>query len=309
MLSKTLIFFLWSLFITPINSEHHNKQNTEPKLVENIAYGTIDGVTLALNIAIPNGGLKTNKHSLIIFIHGGGWKEGHRSAYNNEIIKAAKRGYVAASISHRLTAIMDKDGNPLYPWPAAIHDCKAAVRFLKSNADTYNIDVSKIGMTGGSSGGHLALMVGLTNNSNQLEGNIKIIGAHKTSVAIDSKIHAVVNISGPTDMVSCYEAPIVTPYLNLFMGGSPKDNPKAYFESSPINYISNSAIPVMTIHGELDDVVPVSQAIILDNKFKALGLKHELNIFKGQKHIFKGSAVQKSWDVFYTFFDKHLKKE
>lgn len=279
---------------------------------ENITYGTIDSIKLQLNIAWPEITTKNNltKYPLIIFIHGGGWREGHRNAYNHQIQEAAQRGYVAATISHRLTSVVDKDGKTAYPWPAAIHDSKAAVRFLKANANKFHIDTCNIGITGASSGGHLALMVGLTNPTHNLEGKVHVVGIDNNSSKskISSKVHAVVNISGPTEMFSGHKAPIVTSYFEFLLGGSSLINPDAYLQSSPIQYITKNTLPIMTIHGKNDDVVPFEQALILDAKIRAAGGLHNLYALENQGHIFHGNAEKESWDALYNFFDKHLKQ-
>ncbi|MDB2462831.1 alpha/beta hydrolase [Algibacter sp.] len=279
---------------------------------DNITYGIIDSTELQLNIAWPKITTKNsiNKYPLIIFIHGGGWREGHRNAYNNQIKAAAERGYVGVTISHRLTSVVDKDGKTAYPWPASIHDSKAAVRFLKANADKFHIDTCNIGITGSSSGGHLALMVGLTNNTPSLDGTVRVVGIdNNTSKSkISSKVHAVVNISGPTEMFSCHKAPKVTSYFEYLLGGSPLINPDAYLQSSPIQYVTKNTLPIMTIHGKNDDVVPFEQALILDAKIRAAGGVHNLYALENQGHIFNGNAEKESWTALYNFFDKHLKQ-
>ena len=284
------------------------KQTNEPEFLEDIIYGYADTLALKLNMAIPSKEqFSSSKFPTIIFIHGGGWKEGHRSAYNRQIVRAAKRGYVAVTISHRLTAVTNEHGKPLYPWPAAIHDCKAAVRFLRHVSEKYKIDPDKIGITGASSGGHLALLIGVSDPTHNLEGDVKLPSNDQFVREISSRVQAVVNISGPTEMVSCYEAPIVTPYLTSFLEGSPNDNREGYRKSGPIHYVSKDDPPIMTIHGELDEVVPVAQAHMLDQKLKEVGMNHVLKIYKGEGHIFKAPAAKESWDEFYRFFDRHLK--
>ncbi|MDN5204797.1 prolyl oligopeptidase family serine peptidase [Fulvivirgaceae bacterium BMA10] len=306
-----LLYILFKI-ATITNAEHAEvtaqKQTNEPEFLEDIIYGYADTLALQLNMAIPNGEqFSGNKFPAIIFIHGGGWKEGHRSAYNGQIVRAAKRGYVAVTVSHRLTAVTNKYGKPLYPWPAAIHDCKAAVRFLKHVSEKYKIDPDKIGITGASSGGHLALMIGVSDPTHNLEGDVELPTNDRFAEKISSRVQAVVNISGPTEMVSCYEAPIVTPYLKSFLEGSPNNNPEGYKESSPIHYVSKDDPPMMTIHGELDEVVPVAQAYMLDQKLKEIGMDHELKIYKGEGHIFKAPAASESWEELYRFFDRNLK--
>ena len=275
-----------------------------------ITYAKVDTIELQLNIAVPaiSEVNADTKFPLLVFIHGGGWRTGHRNAYNQQIKNAAAKGYVAATISHRLTSIEDDNGKARYPWPAAIHDCKAAVRFLKSVAGQYHIDTTRIGATGASSGGHLSLLLGLTQAGHGLEGNVMITNQGRQGKSYSSRIHAVVNKAGPTEMISCHKAPVVSPFSEYLLEGSPTDNPTGYFESSPINYIMKGGVPILTIHGTMDDVVPFEQAVIFDNRMKAVGAPHKLYPLKGQKHIFDAGARDEYWRASYAFVDKHLKK-
>ena len=110
----------------------------------------------------------------IVFIHGGGWYQGSRQGYRGQIMEAARRGYVAATISYRLMKF-DEEKNETTTaapnFPAQIHDAKAAIRWQRANANNYHVDPDRIGVTGGSAGGHLSLLVGLTDARSNLEGD------------------------------------------------------------------------------------------------------------------------------------------
>lgn len=284
---------------------------SEPvQYIEDITYGIVDDVEMKLNIAIPSESVDVkNRYPLILFIHGGGWKTGGRNAYNGRIRKTAERGYVAATISHRLTNEKNAQGLPKHPWPAAIYDCKAAIRFLKTNAAQFSIDAEKIGVTGASSGGHLALMLGLADEKAGFEGEVAIAsGEHSTlPIVTNTTIHAVFNKSGPTELISCHAAPIVTPFLVDLLGDL-EENREEYRKASPVSHLSEDDPPVMTIHGELDHVVPVEQARILDIRMKKEGLSHEYLELKGEKHVFTREKGSIYWESFYEFFDRHLKE-
>ena len=275
---------------------------SEPAFIENILYARADTAELRLNISIPVE--QDVKHPLLIFIHGGGWQTGHRNAYNDQIQNAARRGFVAATISHRYTRTVDSRGEPIYRWPDPMHDVKAAVRFLRAHADSFQIDPDKIGVLGASSGAHLAMMLGFTGSNSNFEGDLHVPGDdHQT---VSTHVQAVANLSGPTDMVSSYDAPVVTPYLDALMDGSPELYLDKYIMASPIHHLSQDDPPVLTIHGQLDDVVPVEQAFILDSEMKKAGLNHELIILKNQGHIFEGDAAEQSWETIYRFFADEL---
>ncbi len=144
--------------------------SAEVTVKENVAYGKAGDAELKLDIALPDG---EGPFPAIVFIHGGGWYQGNRQAYKAAINEAAKRGYVAATITYRLMKFDEakKETTTATPiFPTQIHDAKAAIRYLRANAEKYHVDPDRIGVTGGSAGGHLSLLVGLTDQDDKLEG-------------------------------------------------------------------------------------------------------------------------------------------
>jgi len=263
---------------------------------ENVTYGRAGDVELKLDVAHPAG---AGPFPAILYVHGGAWAGGERTAYRTSIERAARRGYVAAQISYRLTgynAATMSGGDT--PFPAQLQDCKCAVRWLRSVAGKYRIDPDRIGITGGSAGGHLSLMVGLADKEAGLEGT----GGH---AEYSSRVQAVVNYCGPTDLVHEYDhVPVVQPFLVALCGGTPQEKPDAYRIASPISYLSADDPPILTLHGDRDDLVPVFQARLLDEKMKEAGLPHELLVLEGQGHAIKGEQAD---SAFWSFFDRHLK--
>ena len=255
---------------------------------------------MRLDLARPDG---DGPYPAIVFIHGGGWYQGNRQGYKGQIQEAARRGYVAATISYRLMQFDESKqetttATPIFP--AQIHDAKAAVRWLRANAKKYHVDPNRIGVTGGSAGGHLSLLVGLTGLSSNLEGDSG--NPHQSS-----RVQAVVNVFGPTDMTFCHEKSSVAWIFRLFMGGTPSEAAERYKAASPISYVSKDDPPVLTLHGDQDALVPVEQAKVLDEKMKAAGASHTLIVFEGQGHGFRGEHGKKAWDATWEFFDRHLK--
>ena len=222
-------------------------------LEENITYGKAGDTELKLDLARPQG---NGPFPAIVFIHGGGWSGGNRQGYRGQIQEAAKRGYVAATISYRLMKYDEakKETTTADPiFPAQIHDAKAAIRWLRANAKKYNVDPNRIGVTGASAGGHLSLLVGLTDPASGLEGD-------SGNPDQSSRVQAVVNVFGPTDMAYCFEKSSVAWIFRLFMGGTPAEAGERYKAASPITYVSKDDPPVLTLHGDQDALVPVEQA-------------------------------------------------
>jgi acetyl esterase/lipase len=198
---------------------------------ENITYGKAGDTELKLDLARPQG---DGPFPAIVFIHGGAWYQGTRQGYRGQIQEAAKRGYVAATISYRLMKFDEskKETTAATPiFPAQIHDAKAAIRWVRANAKKYRIDPNRIGVTGASAGGHLSLLVGLTDPASNLEGDSGNPGQ-------SSQVQAVVNVFGPTEMAACYEKSALPWVARLFVGGTPNEVPDRYKVASPITYVS-----------------------------------------------------------------------
>jgi acetyl esterase/lipase len=271
----------------------------EIAVTPNLTYATVDGVNLQLDLAVPKEG--EGPFPAIVLIHGGGWSGGNRHAFRAKMEDAAKRGYVAATISYRLTEPDKETGRGTRPFPAQIHDCKAAIRWLRANAKDHQINPQKIGVMGASAGAHLSLLLGLTSASDMLEGS----GGNPNQ---SSRVQAVVNIFGPTDLVREFEtAPGAVGFLKALLNATPEDARDQYVAASPITYVSKDDPPVLTLHGDKDMLVPPDQATLLDERMKAAGATHELVMLPEQGHGFAGEAAQKADEAAWAFFAKHLK--
>lgn len=272
----------------------------KPDVEENITYGKAGDIELKLDLARPEG---DGPFPAIVFIHGGGWHIGDRHGYRFQIEEAARRGYVAVTVSYRLMNfdLSKKETTTAAPhFPAQIHDVKAAVRWLRANADKYHVDPQRIGVTGQSAGGHLSLMVGLTDVESKLEGN-------NGNADQSSRVQAVVNVFGPTDMEGCYNTSSVAWIFRLFMGGTPDEVAETYRSASPLTHVSSDDPPTLTLQGAKDRLVPLAQAETLDDKMKSVGADHKLVVYEDQGHGFRGADRQRAVNEMWSFFEKHLK--
>ena len=272
----------------------------EVTLTKGITYGKGGAAELKLDLAQPEA---EGPFPAIVFIHGGGWYQGDRKGYLDDIQEAARRGYVAVSVSYRLMQFDEakKETTTAEPiFPAQVHDVKAAVRWLRANAETYHVDPNRIGATGGSAGGHLSLMLGLTDADDDLEGE----GGNSDQ---SSRVQAVVNVFGPTEMKSCHEGSVVPWIFRLFMGGTPDEVSETYRVASPITYVSQDDPPILTLHGDKDLLVPIAQATMLDERMKEAGADHTLLILEGAGHGFGGKHQQQAMTAQWDFFAERLK--
>ena len=204
----------------------------------------------------------------VVGIHGGGWSKGSRDDYKYYAIVLAQEGYVAATISYRLSGEAK--------FPAAVEDCKAAVRWMRANAEKYQIDPERIGVVGGSAGGHLSLMVGYVSEVPELEGE----DCHPDE---SSRVQAVVNFYGPTDLTTEYARN--RGEVKSFLGiDSYDENPKPFEMGSPLYHLTEDDPPTLTFHGTIDELVPLSQAERLHEKLDELGIPNVYDPFPGWPH-------------------------
>jgi acetyl esterase/lipase len=255
-----------------------------------IEYTNPDGQHLQLNLARPKG---AGPFPCVLCIHGGGFRAGSRDGYNAQILRLASRGYVAVTVSYRLA--------PKYPFPAAVHDTKAAVRWLRANAKTYGIDPERIGVTGGSAGGHLAQFLAVTGDVKEFEGG----GGNPGE---SSKVKCVVNVYGPSDFTKSYGKSVdAAEVLPLFLGGNLETARPLHVRASPLYWVTPNAAPTLCIHGTDDKYVAVEQAEWLVDKLKAAGVEADLLKLDGAGHGFKGKDAETAEKALVAFFDKHLK--
>ena len=266
-------------------------------LQEGIVFWQAGQLELQLDMAYPVGG--NGPFPALIYIFGSGW--GYWPASRTEcqlgIMKAAGRGYVAVAIDYRQTSIKE-GGRAKYRFPDQVYDAKCAVRWLRANAKKYHVDSEHIGVAGYSSGGHIALMLGLTRPSDGLEGSCDYAD-------YSSGVQAVVSSGGPTELKSQYNTDAdESQAIAAFIGGSPQQMPVEYDRASPVSYVHRDSPPILIIHGDLDKDVPIEQAFLLDRRMKELGATHTLIIRKNEGH----NDFTAEPEVF-DFFDKYLKQE
>ena len=261
---------------------------------KNIEYSNSDGQHLQLNMARP----KDRKGLLpaIVCIHGGGFRAGSREGFNKLCIRLATHRYVAVTVSYRLA--------PKYQFPAAVHDVKAAVRWVRANARKYGIDPDRIGTTGGSAGGHLAQFLAVTSGIKQFEGD-------GGNAKFSSSVACVVNFYGPSDFTKSYDASVdAAEVLPLFLGGNLRKQPRRHIVSSPLYWVTPNASPTLCIHGTKDRYVAHEQAVWLIDRLKASAVDAQLITIEGADHGFHGATEEVKAQIEnarVAFFDKHLK--
>jgi len=255
-----------------------------------IEFSNPDNQHLQLNLARPAGDDK--RHPAILCIHGGGFRAGKRERWDDLCKRLAERGYVAATVTYRLA--------PKYRFPAAVHDVKAAVRWLRANADKYHIDPERIGVVGDSAGGHLVQFLGVTGDVPQFEGE-------GGSPDQSSRVSCVVNYYGPSDLTKSYGKSVdAAEVLPLWLGGDAVKEHHRHILASPLYWVTPSAAPTLLIHGTEDPYVAYEQAVWIRDKLQAADVEVDLLALEGAGHGFKGADAQRAEEALFAFFDKHL---
>jgi acetyl esterase/lipase len=267
------------------------RAETDIAVEKDIEYSIPDGQHLQLNMARPKG---DGPYPAVVCIHGGGFRAGNRQSYDGRIKKLAQNAYVAVTITYRLA--------PHYQFPAAVHDVKAAVRWLRANAAKYHVDPERIGATGSSAGGHLAQFLAVTADEKQFEGN----GGNLDQ---SSRVACVVNFYGPSDLTKMYGKSVeAAEVLPLFLGGNLEEARERHILASPLYWVTPDAAPTLCIHGTNDKTVAYEQATWLIERLKAAGVAAELLTMEGAGHRFNDDEAAKADAAMMAFFDKYLKK-
>ncbi len=254
-----------------------------------IEYGTGGERKLQLDLYLPKE--RTEATPAIIFIHGGAWKSGKRGDMKFYCAKFAEEGYVTATVSYRL---VDEA-----PFPAAVHDVKCGVRWLRANAAKYQIDADRIAVSGNSAGGHLSMMIGYSDDSS-LEGK----GGNSS---VSSRVCAIVNFYGPTDLTTEYARE--QSLVRNFLGGKTYDQAAdTYRLASPLSHLTKDDPPTLIFQGTIDSLVPVVQADMLADKLKELGIDYVYERYDGWPHAMDLAEDVNRRCVYQMerFFDKHL---
>ena len=231
----------------------------------NVVYVNINGWEGKEDIYLPPNAGKPSP--LIINIHGGGWNKGVKESQTG-FSTFFKNGFAVANIEYRLS-----QQNPA---PAAIEDTRCALIYLIKNAKELNIDINKIVIMGGSSGGHLALMAGLLGNDHRFDKNC--MGVENIKVA------AIIDKYGITDVWDWGYGPNLTSKSAIqFLGDKAKDESFAR-SISPISYITKNSPPVFIVHGNADPTVPYQQSVYLHEKLLKSAVKTEFITVEGGLH-------------------------
>lgn len=240
-------------------------------VTRDITFATVDGTDLLLDLHRSD---EAPAVGLIVWVHGGAWRAGSRTSV--DLAGLTAHGWTVASVDYRLS--------PVAKFPAQIHDIKAAIRFLRAHAAEYGYPPSRIVIAGSSAGGHLAALVGVSNDHPELEGTV---GEHLT---VSSDVQAIVDLYGASNLTTIlaqstsHGLNVRKPALDLLLGGQPDAVPQLARLASPVFQVDASDPPLLLLHGDQDPQMPINQAHELQGAYEAFGRPVQFVVMHGSAH-------------------------
>lgn len=217
----------------------------------------------------------------VIFIHGGGWRAGSKKGVPGWLMRFVNDSKLSVvSVEYRFTDVAIH--------PAQVNDCLRAIQFVRQNAKNWNIDASLLGVTGGSAGGHLSAYVALHDDIAETTSNDLVEQQ-------SSRVACAVSFAGPTDWSLLGIIEHRHPAYRQLIGyepGTPAAELKAELvkDVSPISFVSNDDPPIMQVHGDKDDLVPLEHASNLHEQLQSAGVNSELVVISGGNHGVAGAG-------------------
>jgi len=246
-------------------------QERTPGIQKDILYAKADGHRLLLDLYMPAG---VERPPLVVWVHGGAWRTGSKDSM--PLGALVEDGYAVASVEYRLS--------PVAKFPAQVHDCKAAIRFLRAHQEKYGYDARRIGIAGSSAGGHLVALIGITNDHAALEGTV---GDHLDE---SSSVQAIIDYYGPSNFMTILKQStphglsVRVPALELLLGGQPEDNQELAELASPVFHVDADDPPLLMLHGDQDPQVPINQSHELHALYKESNLDVHFEVVHGAAH-------------------------
>jgi len=256
----------------------------------NVIYGHKDGMALFYDVYQP----EEANGAGVLFMVSGGWFSIWRPPEQREPMfqPLLDAGFTVFAVHH--------GSAPRFKVPDAVSDVRAAVRHVKTNASEYGVDPGRLGVYGGSAGGHLSLMLGLNSEGKPMaapEGR-RALGPVYASADGDGRVAAVVAYFPPVDL-----QPLAGPSDRFPALDFPETEAASI---SPIRFVSDDDPPILLIHGDADDLVPISNSQVLTKALEATGVVHDFITIEGAGHGFKGDDRVEATRAMVGWFQQHL---
>ena len=257
------------------------------RIVPNITYLTANNWDAKLDVYVPRE--VTAPNPTVIYIHGGGWVGGAKETSWLQLVPYLEAGWSVVNVEYRLARISLA--------PAAVEDCRCALRWIIRNAKQYNFDTTKLVVTGHSAGGHLSLTTGMVPASAGLD--------RECPGTEDLKVAAIVNWFGITDVVDLLDGANMKEYAVAWLSSMPNREEVAR-RVSPLTYVRAGLPPIITIHGDADPTVPYTHAVRLQDALNKAGVPNQLITIPGGKHGgFSHDETVRAYTAIREFLNKN----
>lgn len=271
-------------------------------LTPNVTYHRAGGRDLTLDVYRPRGASEPTP--TLVYIHGGGWTNGSKEASALTFLPYLEMGWSVVNVSYRLADAAHA--------PAAVEDCRCALRWVYRNAGQFDFDLGRIVVTGNSAGGHLALTTGMLPASagldRQCPGDRRRAWTTGATSTADLEVAAIVNWYGITDVHDlAHRAPGISGNFTEAWLGSRGDRDAVARRVSPTNYVRSDTPPILTIHGDADPIVPYDHATRLHELLDEWGVPNRLLTIEGGGHGgFNPGENQRIYAAIRAFLGEHV---
>ena len=269
----------------------------EYDIFPNITYSTASNTDLKLDLYQPKD--RSNPHPVLMLFHGGGWVAGQKERNTFQLLPYLSMGWAVINVEYRMAR------NALAP--AAVEDCRCALRWVASRAKEFNFDTLKIVLTGGSAGRHLALITGMLPPNSIFDRQCPTSENMRWNSGTEPQLNvaAIINWFGITDVEELIDGPNAKHYAIEWFGSMTNRKELAH-QLSPISYVRSGLPPIITIHGDEDDIVPYTQAVRLHAALDNAGVPNKLVTIHGAKHDgFNRQALINSFTAIREFLRKN----
>ncbi|MBM3778680.1 MAG: alpha/beta hydrolase [Acidimicrobiia bacterium] len=242
------------------------------RVVSNVTYLTANNYESKLDLYVPRA---DGPRPVLMYIHGGGWTQGSKESSALTPLPFLEMGWAVVNVEYRLARVSLA--------PAAVEDCRCALRWIYRNAKEFNFDLDRIVVTGHSSGGHLALTTGMLSSRDGLDYLCPGDRGPGPVNTDEMKVAAMVSWYGITDVAELLSGPSRRAYAEAWLGNLP-DREALAKRVSPLSYVRSGLPPTLLIHGDADPVVPYSQAVRMSQALERAGVPQEMVTVPGGGH-------------------------
>jgi acetyl esterase/lipase len=259
------------------------------RVLRDVKFARAGDTELALDLYLPE--RPRTPAGLIVWVHGGAWRAGSRMSV--DLAGMTERGWAVASVDYRLSTVAR--------FPAQIHDIKAAIRYLRAHAKDHGYPPSRLVIAGSSAGGHLAALVGVTNHAAALEGNVGADSRESSDVQAIVSLYGASNLTSILSQSTPHGLSVREPALELLLGAQPEATPELARLASPVFHVDAKDPPLLLLHGDQDNQMPINQSHELQGAYEKLGLPVRLVVIHGAGHGGPAFTTKENLDVIDRF--------